>query len=94
MSPKQLASMVYLSCPLTINGLWRYKNSAIRPALRLRSMVLADRLRPKNWVDDNLAVLFETDFQQNHIRLYDEDLNEDFFRKQFDRINSVKINII
>lgn len=52
------------------------------------------RLRPKNWVDDNLAVLFETDFQQNHIRLYDEDLNEDFFQKQFDRINSVKINII
>ncbi len=52
------------------------------------------RLRPKNWVDDNLAVLFETDFQQDHIRLYDEDLNEEFLRKQFDRINSVKVNII
>ena len=52
------------------------------------------RLRPKNWVDDNLAVLFETNFQQNHIRLYDEELNEEFFRSQFDRINSVKINII
>lgn len=52
------------------------------------------RLRPKNWVDDNLAVLFETDFKQNHIRLYDVDLNEEFLRTQFDRINSVKINII
>jgi len=52
------------------------------------------RLRPRNWVDDNLAVLFETDFQHNHIRLYNETLNEEFFREQLDRINSVKINII
>ncbi len=52
------------------------------------------RLRPKNWVDDNLAVLFETNFQQNHIRLYDEELNEEFLRKQLDRINSIRINII
>lgn len=51
------------------------------------------RLRPKNWVDDNLAVLFETNFQQNNIRLYDEELNEEFLRNQFDRINSIKINI-
>lgn len=52
------------------------------------------RLRPKNWVDDNLAILFKTNFQQDHIRLYDEDLNEEFLKKQFDRINSLKINII
>jgi hypothetical protein len=52
------------------------------------------RLRPKCWVDDNLAVLFEADFTQNHIRLYDEKLNEEFLKEQFDRINSLKINII
>jgi len=52
------------------------------------------RLRPKNWVEDNLAILFETDFIQDKIRLYDEEINDVFLRKQFDRINSVKINII
>lgn len=52
------------------------------------------RLRPKNWVDDNLAVLLETNYQHNHIRLYDEVLDEKFLRKQFERINSININII
>jgi len=52
------------------------------------------RLRPKNWVDDNLAILFETNFSQNHIRLYDVKINDAFLREQFNRINSVKINIV
>ena len=52
------------------------------------------RLRPKRWVDDGLAVLLKTDFKQNHIRLYDEDLSGSFLREQFDRINSMRIDIL
>lgn len=51
------------------------------------------RLRPKSWVDDKLAILFETDYAPNNIRLYDEDINGDFLCKQFDRVMSVKIQI-
>jgi hypothetical protein len=52
------------------------------------------RLRSKTWVEEGLAVLFKTDFSHNNIRLYDQDLNEDFLQEQFNRINSVRIDII
>jgi len=52
------------------------------------------RLSSKNWVDDGLAVLFKTNFEHNHIRLYDEDLNEQFLHEQFNRINSIRIDIL
>lgn len=51
------------------------------------------RLRPKQWVDDKLAILFNTDFVPINMRLYDQKIDEDFLREQFDRINSVNITI-
>ncbi len=44
----------------------RYGNAKIYKAKKRLEL----RLRPKNWIDDNLAVMFESDFQQNHIRFY------------------------
>ncbi|MCB9822980.1 hypothetical protein H6800_01760 [Candidatus Nomurabacteria bacterium] len=68
----------------------RYGNAKIYKAKKRLEL----RLRPKNWVEDNLAVLIETDFNQNHIRLYDEKLDDKFLQEQFDRVNSLKINIL
>lgn len=52
------------------------------------------RLRPKQWVEDGLAVLFRTNFRQNNIRLYGKELGEDFLYEQFAKIKSMKIDIL
>lgn len=77
---------VFLDNFISIN----YGNAKIYKAKKRLEL----RLRPKKWVDDGFAILFKTDFKQNNIRLYDEALNEEFFQKQFNYINSIKIEII
>lgn len=68
----------------------KYGNAKIYKAKKRLEL----RLRPKTWVEEGLAILFKTDFSQNSIRLYDKNLNEDFLREQFNRINSIRIDII
>lgn len=67
----------------------KYGNAKIYKAKKRLEL----RLRPRTWVEEGLAVLFKTDFSQNNIRLYDEDLGGDFLQRQFDRINSIKIDV-
>lgn len=68
----------------------RYGNAKIYKSKKRLEL----RLSSKTWVDDGLAILFKTNFKHNHIRLYDEELNEEFLQEQFDRINSIRIDIV
>lgn len=68
----------------------KYGNAKIYKAKKRLEL----RLRPKTWVKEGLAVMLKTDFSQNNIRLYDEDLDDKFLLEQFVRANSIRIDII
>jgi hypothetical protein len=52
------------------------------------------RLRPKTWMENNLAIRIRTSFNVFNVDLRKEDVNSDYLNKQIKKIKDIKIEFI
>ncbi len=52
------------------------------------------RLRPKMWIENNLALKITTSFTASHVDLRKEKVHSDYLKKQIEKLKGIKVDFI